>query len=67
MKERVPHPFQLRSLLPIRLLIRSSVFVLVGTLAFSGVLDRSDILALSGSANWPRLDLADHSVFFRRT
>jgi hypothetical protein len=47
--------------------VRSVVIVLVGIVAFSNVLDHSDILALSGFGDWPRLELADHSVFFRRT
>jgi hypothetical protein len=47
--------------------VRFGVLALVEVLAFSGVPDRSDVLVLSEFGDWPRLDLADHSVLCLQT
>jgi hypothetical protein len=44
---------------------RSRVLARSGVLALSGVLERVDSRANLG--DWPRLNLADRSVLFRRT
>ena len=47
--------------------VRSGILILSGVLALSGVLDCSNVLPRSGFGECPHPDLADRSVFFRRT